>query len=155
MEPSSSSWLVSRYRDVMGQVFPSLVKVFHIRTLPRQPLDVVATSTAIPGTPSAWYTSGSHDPHQPRPGTFCVNTAALPSHRTYQCEALVLQNGIPGYHLQRAMQHDPETNVPAIQQYPKDGRYFEAPCRFPLYTAYTEGWALHCGTHLYARKLIV
>jgi uncharacterized protein (DUF885 family) len=28
----------------------------------------------------------------------------------------------------------------------EDRRYFEAPCRFPFYTGYIEGWGLHCET---------
>jgi len=36
--------------------------------------------------------------------------------------------------------------LPEFRKYSEDRRYFEAPCRFPFYTAYIEGWGLYSET---------
>ena len=84
------------------------------------------------------------DASSARPGTFYVNTSELPTRRTYECEALALHEAIPGHHTQAAIQG--EADLPAFRRYCEDRRYFEAPCRFPFYTGYIEGWVLHCET---------
>jgi uncharacterized protein (DUF885 family) len=90
-----------------------------------------------------YYLAGSTDARAPRPGTFYVNTSILPTRRTYECEALVLHEAIPGLYMQGAVQGESES-LPDFRRFAEDRRYFEAPCRFPFYTGYIEGWGLTC-----------
>jgi len=50
---------------------------------------------------------------------------------------------IIGHHTQQAIQNENE-ELPDFRRYIEDRKYFEVPCRFPLYTSYLEGWGLHC-----------
>lgn len=144
--PRSAGALVARFRDIAGRIAPALLRLFHLRTLPRMPFAVAETPAAhAAAAPAAYYLAGSADPASPRPGTFYVNTSALPTRRTYECEALALHEAIPGHHTQAAVQgENPE--LPDFRRYQEDRRYFEAPCRFPFYTGYIEGWGLHSET---------
>jgi uncharacterized protein (DUF885 family) len=143
-EPKSAPTLLAHYRDIAGRLYPALLKLFHLKTLPRQPLQITETPAASASmAPAAYYLAGSMDSTAPRPGTFYVNTSELPTRRTYECEALTLHEAIPGHHIQGAIQG--ETPLPEFRRFQEDRRYFEAPCRFPFYTGYIEGWGLHSG----------
>lgn len=143
-EPRSEATLLAHYRDIAGRLYPALLNLFHLNTLPRQPLLITETPAASASmAPAAYYLAGSTDSTTPRPGTFYVNTSELPTRRTYECEALTLHEAIPGHHIQGAIQG--ETPLPEFRRYQEDRRYFEAPCRFPFYTGYIEGWGLHSG----------
>jgi uncharacterized protein (DUF885 family) len=136
-EPKSATALLAHYRDIVGRLYPALLRLFHQNTLPRQPLEVTETPAASAAmAPAAYYLAGSSDPNAPRPGMFYVNTSELPTRRTFECEALALHEAIPGHHLQGAIQG--ETPLPDYRRYAEDRRYFEAPCRFPFYTGYIE-----------------
>ena len=142
-EPKSAEALCAHFRNITGQIAPALLKLFHLHTLPRMPFAIVETPAAHASmAPAAYYLAGSADPKSPRPGMFYVNTSELPTRRTYECEALALHEAIPGHHTQGSIQGE-STNLPAFRRYQEDRRYFEAPCRFPFYTAYIEGWGLH------------
>jgi uncharacterized protein (DUF885 family) len=143
-EPTSAPSLLAHYRDIAGRLYPALLNLFHLDTLPRQPLRITETPAASASmAPAAYYLAGSTDSTAPRPGTFYVNTSELATRRTYECEALTLHEAIPGHHIQGAIQG--ETPLPEFRRYQEDRRYFEAPCRFPFYTGYIEGWGLHSG----------
>lgn len=143
-EPKSASTLLAHYRDIAGRLYPALLRLFHLNTLPRQPLEIRETPVASAAmAPAAYYLAGSTDSTAPRPGMFYVNTSELPTRRTYECEALTLHEAIPGHHIQGAIQG--ETPLPEYRRHQEDRRYFEAPCRFPFYTGYIEGWGLHSG----------
>jgi uncharacterized protein (DUF885 family) len=145
-EPKDAASLLAHYRDITGRISPALLNLFHIQTLPRSPFEIKETPPAGASmAPAAYYLAGSPDPSQPRPGMFYVNTSELPTRRTYECEALSLHEAIPGHHTQAAIQGE-NTNLPDFRRYCEDRRYFEAPCRFPFYTGYIEGWGLHCET---------
>lgn len=144
-EPESTEALLANYRNIIGNIYPALLTLFNISTLPRQPLQIVETPAASASmAPAAYYLAGSNEPSAPRPGMFYVNTSELKTRRTYECEALALHEAIPGHHMQSAIQG--EATLPEYRRYCEDRRYFEAPCRFPFYTAYIEGWGLHCET---------
>ncbi|WP_194768527.1 DUF885 domain-containing protein [Tamlana sp. I1] len=64
-----------------------------------------------------------------RPGIYYANLYDMASMPTYQMEALAYHEGIPGHHMQLA-----------IQQELKDVPMFR---KFGGYTAYTEGWGLY------------
>jgi len=145
-EPSSGEALCARFRDITGRIAPAMLKLFHLYTLPRMPFSITETPAAQAiMAPAAYYLAGSADPSSPRPGVFYVNTSELSTRRTYECEALALHEAIPGHHTQGAIQGE-NPSLPDFRRFAEDRRYFEAPCRFPFYTGYIEGWGLHCET---------
>jgi uncharacterized protein (DUF885 family) len=151
-EPESGAALCAHYRDITGRISPALLKLFHLKTLPRSPFSIVETPAAHASmAPAAYYLAGSADPVNPRPGMFYVNTSELSTRRTYECEALALHEAIPGHHTQGAIQGESD-GLPDFRRYAEDRRYFEAPCRFPFYTGYIEGWGLHSGEYMAFRN---
>ena len=64
-----------------------------------------------------------------RPGIYYANMYDMESMPTYQMEALAYHEGIPGHHMQLAIQQELE-EVPMFR-------------KFGGYTAYTEGWGLY------------
>ena len=64
-----------------------------------------------------------------RPGIYYANLYDMESMPTYQMEALAYHEGIPGHHMQLAIQQELE-DVPMFR-------------KFGGYTAYTEGWGLY------------
>lgn len=64
-----------------------------------------------------------------RPGIYYANLYDMKSMPTYQMEALAYHEGIPGHHMQLAIQQELE-EVPMFR-------------KFGGYTAYTEGWGLY------------
>ncbi|MEM1380368.1 MAG: DUF885 domain-containing protein [Pseudomonadota bacterium] len=64
-----------------------------------------------------------------RPGYFYANLARMEDMPTYQLEALVYHEAIPGHHMQRALQIE-QRGLPKFR-------------RFGGATAYTEGWGLY------------
>lgn len=75
----------------------------------------------------AFYSSPS--PDGSRPGTYYVNLYNLRDMSKTELEALAYHEGVPGHHLQRAIQTE-LTDLPAFR-------------RFGGFTAYTEGWGLY------------
>jgi uncharacterized protein (DUF885 family) len=145
-ESVSGPALCAHYRDITGRIAPALLRLFHLHTLPRMPFSIVETpSEHASMAPAAYYLAGSAHPTAPRPGVFYVNTSELPTRRTYECESLALHEAIPGHHTQGSIQGE-SPDLPDFRRYQEDRRYFEAPCRFPFYTGYIEGWGLHSET---------
>jgi len=137
--PTSGEALCAHYRDIAGRIAPAMLKLFHVHTLPRTPFQIVETPAAHAAmAPGAYYLAGGDD----RPGVFYVNTSELSTRRLYECESLALHEAIPGHHTQAAIQGE-NSELPNFRRYCEDRRYFEAPCRFPFYTGYIEGWGLH------------
>lgn len=64
-----------------------------------------------------------------RPGIYYANLYAMEAMPTYQMEALAYHEGIPGHHMQLAIQQELE-GIPNFR-------------KFGGYTAYTEGWGLY------------
>ncbi|KPD24012.1 DUF885 domain-containing protein [Idiomarina zobellii] len=64
-----------------------------------------------------------------RPGTYYANLYDMEAMPTYQMEALAYHEGIPGHHMQIAIQQELE-GIPKFR-------------RFGRYTAYSEGWGLY------------
>ena len=73
-----------------------------------------------------------------RPGTFYANLHDMRNMPTYQLEALVYHEGIPGHHMQVALAQE-------LHGLPKFRKYFTFDTyRGSIgYTAYTEGWGLY------------
>lgn len=99
---------------------------FH--TLPKAPL-VVKPVEAFreKSAGKAFYQSPS--PDGSRPGTYYVNLYDLRDMSKNELEALAYHEGVPGHHLQRAVQTE-LTGLPPFR-------------RFGGFTAYTEGWGLY------------
>lgn len=69
-------------------------------------------------------------PDGSRPGTYYVNLYDMKDMPTTEIEALFYHEGIPGHHLQRAVQTELGSKVPPFRQ-------------FGGFTAYSEGWGLY------------
>lgn len=97
-------------------------------TLPKAHLQVKAVEAfREKSAGKAFYQSPS--PDGSRPGTYYVNLYDLRDMSKTELEALVYHEGIPGHHLQRAVQTELD-DLPAFR-------------RFGGFTAYTEGWGLY------------
>lgn len=68
-------------------------------------------------------------PDGSRPGVYYVNLYDMKSMPTYQMEALAYHEGVPGHHLQLAI----NAELAGVSDYQKNVRF----------TAYTEGWGLY------------
>lgn len=96
--------------------------------LPKAPLTVKAVEAfREKSAGKAFYQSPT--PDGSRPGTYYVNLYNLRDMSKTELEALVYHEGIPGHHLQRAIQTE-LGDVPPFRQ-------------FGGFTAYTEGWGLY------------
>lgn len=69
-------------------------------------------------------------PDGSRPGIYYANLYDMKTMPKYQLEALAYHEGIPGHHMQLAMQQEFES-LPSFR-------------KFGGYTAYIEGWGLYC-----------
>jgi len=76
----------------------------------------------------AFYQSPS--PDGSRPGTYYVNLYDMNDMPSTEIEALFYHEGVPGHHLQRAVQTELGSKVPPFRQ-------------FGGFTAYSEGWGLY------------
>jgi uncharacterized protein (DUF885 family) len=96
--------------------------------LPKAPLQVKAVEAfREKSAGKAFYQSPS--PDGSRPGTYYVNLYDLRDMSKTELEALAYHEGVPGHHLQRAVQTE-LTGLPPFR-------------RFGGFTAYTEGWGLY------------
>jgi uncharacterized protein (DUF885 family) len=96
--------------------------------LPKAPLQVKAVEAfREKSAGKAFYQSPA--PDGSRPGTYYVNLYDLKDMSKTELEALVYHEGIPGHHLQRAVQTE-LSGLPPFR-------------RFGGFTAYTEGWGLY------------
>jgi len=97
-------------------------------TLPKASLQVKAVEAfREKSAGKAFYQSPS--PDGSRPGTYYVNLYDLRDMSKTELEALAYHEGVPGHHLQRAVQTE-LTGLPPFR-------------RFGGFTAYTEGWGLY------------
>lgn len=97
-------------------------------TLPRLPYGV----RPVPREIEANYTTGRYSPGSMENGIaggYLVNTSSLDQRGLYELPALTLHEGVPGHHLQIA-----------LQQEAADGPYFR---RSVDVTAFVEGWGLY------------
>lgn len=114
---------VDKYVKAMEARLPAF-----FNTLPKAPL-VVKPVEAFreKSAGKAFYQSPS--PDGSRPGTYYVNLYDLKDMSKTELEALAYHEGVPGHHLQRAVQTE-LTGLPPFR-------------RFGGVTAYTEGWGLY------------
>lgn len=99
--------------------------------LPKAPLQVKAVEAfREKSAGKAFYQSPA--PDGSRPGTYYVNLYNLRDMSRTELEALAYHEGVPGHHLQRAIQTEMK-DLPPFR-------------RFGGFTAYTEGWGLYSET---------
>jgi uncharacterized protein (DUF885 family) len=98
-------------------------------TKPKAALVVKATEPYREKTASkAFYQRGA--PDGSRPGVFYATLYDMHEMPTYQMDAIIYHEGIPGHHMQLSIQQE----LPGLPNFRKQGGY----------TAYTEGWGLYC-----------
>jgi uncharacterized protein (DUF885 family) len=118
--------LLARYREILDDIALRMPEYF--RTIPPGKLAVERIpASAEKGSAMAYYNPAALDGS--RPGTFFANlrdTAELP---TWGMKTLAVHEGIPGHHFQIAMARELK-DLPLLRQQ-------------PIYTAYSEGWALY------------
>jgi uncharacterized protein (DUF885 family) len=118
--------LLARYRQILDDIAVRMPEYF--RTIPPGKLAVERIpASAEKGSAMAYYNPAALDGS--RPGTFFANlrdTAELP---TWGMKTLAVHEGIPGHHFQIAMARELK-DLPLLRQQ-------------PIYTAYSEGWALY------------
>jgi uncharacterized protein (DUF885 family) len=118
---ASEEELLNAYREAVARIEPLLPKV--IRTLPSQKLRVEAVRH---GGPAAMYRSGD--------GVVSVEVSKLGIRPKYEIFPLMLHEGVPGHHLQFALERQLRTPIP-------DSNAFA-----PQSHAFMEGWALYAET---------
>jgi uncharacterized protein (DUF885 family) len=121
---TSADDMLMRYRDIAKRADAELPKLF--AELPRLPYGIRAME-AYEGDNAEHYSGGALDGS--RAGFFEANTNNFARRPTYDMEALLLHEAVPGHHLQTARAHELK-GVPAFR-------------RASWYVAYGEGWALY------------
>ncbi|XP_014662911.1 PREDICTED: uncharacterized protein LOC106805722 [Priapulus caudatus] len=129
--------ILDAYRHIVyNRIEPKLLTWF--KKLPKQPVLVEAAPASQPFAPQAYYQLGTID----RPGVFTVNVADPKNQPAYSMVSLSLHEAQPGHHTQAALSAE-DTTLHASRRTFDDRRYGEAPSKFPIYTAYGEGWGLY------------
>jgi len=118
--------LLAGYREILDDIALRMPEYF--KTIPPGKLAVERIpASAEKGSAMAYYNPAALDGS--RPGTFFANlrdTSELP---TWGMKTLAVHEGIPGHHFQIAMARELK-DLPLLRQQ-------------PIYTAYSEGWALY------------
>jgi len=131
--------LMDRFKYLIEQeIDPKLTQLFW--KPPALPLEIVEMPPALSGGPAAYYIGGTADGS--RPGRFFVNVKRYDSQPKYEMISLALHEGNPGHHLQGS--YSLSANLPEFRTVMEDRCYSMAPSRFPINTAFIEGWALYC-----------
>ena len=137
MRFSNEKELLTNYVDLFKPIEKELPKLF--KTLPKDNCLILPVPKEIENTSCAGlYKSGYGN----RKGVFYVNLSCLEKRHRYQCMALALHEGIPGHHLQSETFINKKPSA-KFRSYVEGGGYSIIPARFPLHTAFMEGWALY------------
>ncbi|XP_029658148.1 uncharacterized protein LOC115232424 [Octopus sinensis] len=121
------------------EIMPLIPKYF--KDLPDIEMIIKPTPEGMDSSPAAFYLAGT--PDGSRMGTYMINTSKFDVSPKYEIPALCLHEGIPGHHTQASAALKIE-NCPAFRCFMQDMKYYLAPSRFLLHTAYMEGWGLYC-----------
>eukprot|EP00092_Neocalanus_flemingeri_P033658 GFUD01036589.1.p1 GENE.GFUD01036589.1~~GFUD01036589.1.p1 ORF type:complete len:569 (-),score=198.07 GFUD01036589.1:57-1763(-) len=137
---SSAEELLDTFSTIIhDRINPNLTKIFHF--CPISKLEI--TEAPMADYPAAFYIVGTED--GARPGKLFVNTFKYASQPRYEMVSLALHETNPGHHLQGSYMLEKE-GMPQFRKVMEDRVYSQAPSRFPINTAYMEGWALYTET---------
>jgi uncharacterized protein (DUF885 family) len=118
--------LLAKYNAILDDMNARMPEYF--RTVPPGKLAVERVPmSAEKGSARAYYSPAAMDGS--RPGTFYANLRDTRETPTWGMKTLAYHEGIPGHHFQIATAHDLK-GLPLIRQQ-------------PIYSAYSEGWALY------------
>lgn len=118
--------LLARYREILDEVAARMPEYF--RTIPPGTLAVERVPvSAEKGSAGAYYMPAAMDGS--RAGTFYANLRDTTETQTWTMKTLAYHEGIPGHHFQIATAQGLK-GLPFIRQQ-------------PIYSAYSEGWALY------------
>lgn len=124
---------------IHNKINPKLKNIFH--SVPTAKLEI--TRTPMADYPAAFYIAGTEDGS--RPGKLFVNTFKFDSQPRYEMVSLSLHESNPGHHLQGSYMLE-HSGIPMFRKVMEDRVYSQAPSRFPINTAYVEGWGLYSET---------
>ncbi|MFT4247589.1 MAG: DUF885 family protein [Pseudomonas sp.] len=122
----SEAELLSYYRGLQSRLQTAAPKLFLLvpkATFEIKPVEAYRAQTA----PAASYLPPGGE--GARPGTLYINTANLPTRRTWEAQDLFLHEGLPGHHFQLGLQQELR-GLPRFR-------------RFGGETAFVEGWGLY------------
>jgi uncharacterized protein (DUF885 family) len=118
--------LLAKYRSILDDMAARMPEYF--KTIPPEKLAVERVpASAEKGSAGAYYNPAAMDGS--RPATFYANLRDTTETPTWGMKSLSYHEGIPGHHFQIATAHQLK-GLPFIRQQ-------------PIYTAYSEGWALY------------
>ncbi|KAK0052522.1 hypothetical protein Bpfe_018106 [Biomphalaria pfeifferi] len=120
------------------QIKPKLVDMFY--DLPNIPLIIKPVPEFLKNVPAGFYLNGT--PDGSREGSYCINTHNPASCFPFQLPALSLHEAEPGHHLQSIYILGSST-LPELRKFAEESKYYLAPGKFALKTAYVEGWGLY------------
>ncbi|KAF8770333.1 uncharacterized protein LOC129988158 [Argiope bruennichi] len=131
--------LIEAYKGlVFNKIQPLLGRV--VNKIPDSKLEIRPSSASMSGGPAAYYLAGTFDGK--RPGVFYVNAGDVKAVPKYDMVSLALHEALPGHHLQASYLMECK-DLAEFRKYIEDRKYSESPSRFPLHTAYIEGWGLY------------
>ena len=132
--------MFAHFCDILFKVIqPKLKDFFHSE--PASELVVVQTPAAQSKAPAAYYIAGTSDGS--RPGKIFVNCSSPDTRLKCSLISLALHEGNPGHHLHASFLLA-QKGLPEFRKVLEDRNYFQVPSRFPINTAFCEGWALYC-----------
>ena len=121
----SEEEILQAYRDLEGQMAPSLARLF--RLTPKTPFEVRQVEAYRAASASAHYMRGS--PDGSRPGIFYVPIMNPAQFNRMGMESLFAHEAIPGHHYQISLQQE-DRSLPAFRN-------------AVFFSAFVEGWALY------------
>jgi len=132
---------LATYQKILTKINPKLVTLFPANTITDDVDSLqVSASPLAPGGAIAYYESGT--PDGSRPGRYYVKLDPLSAQKRYEATTLTLHEGNPGHHFQWVFNKN-QPDIPQFITSPMFARYSEAPSRFTMPTAHSEGWGLY------------
>ena len=134
--------LLAAFKEIIEEkIEPKILQIFNNK--PTTKLEILPIPASTPDAPAAFYIAGT--PDGSRPGRLFVNVYHYDSQPRYEMISLTLHETIPGHHLQGSYMLE-KKEWPMFRKVMEDRIYSQAPSRFPINTAYTEGWGLYSET---------
>ncbi|XP_023331422.1 uncharacterized protein LOC111703643 isoform X2 [Eurytemora carolleeae] len=139
---NSPQELLDTFKDIIeNKIDKHILLLFHSK--PKTKMEIRETPASTPDAPAAYYIAGTVDGS--RPGRLYVNTHKYQSQPRYEMISLSLHESNPGHHLQGSYTLE-RAGWPEFRKSMEDRVYSQTPTRFPINTAYVEGWGLYCET---------